>query len=127
MFKEILLAGVGGFAGSASRYAISLLLFSTTLRTGFPVGTMVVNALGSLLIGVFLTLVPQGGWQTLAIAGFCGGFTTFSAFSLEVVKMMRSGYIPLALIYIVASVTVCVLCTWAGIVLTGKVTGTATM
>lgn len=124
MLKEILLAGAGGFAGSALRYAVSVLMFSVTVKSGFPVGTLLVNAIGSLLIGILWIAVPQGGWQTIAMAGFCGGFTTFSAFSLETVKMLRYGDLGLAAAYIAASVVVCLLCVWAGIALAGRLTGT---
>lgn len=126
MLKEILLAGVGGFVGSASRYALSLFMCSIVMRSGFPAGTLLVNITGSLLIGIFWVVIPHGDWQVVSIAGFCGGFTTFSAFSLEVVKMLRCGEIGLAAIYIIASVVVCVLCVWAGMALADKFTGTVT-
>lgn len=87
----MLLAGAGGFAGSVLRYAVSVFAVPWSLQSGFPVGTFAVNAAGSFLIGLSAALLPAGGWQTFAMAGFCGGFTTFSAFSLEAVRMVRGG------------------------------------
>ncbi|MEI2986496.1 MAG: CrcB family protein [Alistipes inops] len=63
MVKEILLAGAGGFAGSALRYAVSAAVVSLPLQGGLPVGTFAVNAAGSLAIGVLAAWLPPGGWQ----------------------------------------------------------------
>lgn len=109
-----MLAGAGGFAGSAIRYIVSVMMFSTALKSGFPVGTLLINAIGSLLIGIFWVALPQGGWQTLAMAGFCGGFTTFSAFSLESLKMLKEGNLTGTILYIICSVAVCILFVWMG-------------
>lgn len=116
-----MLAGLGGFAGSALRYASSVFLLPLSGACGFPVGTVSVNAAGSFLIGLFLVLIPAGGWQSLAMAGFCGGFTTFSAFSLEALRMLRGGQVASGLGYMAGSVTLCLLCTWAGIVIGKKI------
>ena len=105
MVKEILLAGAGGFAGSALRYAVSAAVVSLPLRGGLPVGTFAVNA---------------AGWQVFAMAGFCGGFTTFSAFSLETVRLMRSGQVGMAAAYAAGSVIVCLLFAGLGLWLGGK-------
>ena len=115
MVKEILLAGAGGFAGSALRYAVSAAVVSLP-----PVGTFAVNAAGSLAIGVLAAWLPPGGWQVFAMAGFCGGFTTFSAFSLETVRLMRSGQVGMAAAYAAGSVIVCLLFAGLGLWLGGK-------
>ena len=102
----MLLAGAGGFAGSVLRYAVSVFAVPWSLQSGFPVGTFAVNAAGSFLIGLSAALLPAGGWQTFAMAGFCGGFTTFSAFSLEAVRMVRGGAYGAAAAYAAGSVAV---------------------
>jgi len=91
---HLLAVFLGGGIGSVTRYVVSrqmLLAFGSA----FPVGTLVVNVLGSFLIGVIATLItnkPQHDlFQFLLITGFLGGFTTFSAFSLETWKLLSAG------------------------------------
>lgn len=120
MLKEIILVGTGGFAGSVLRYLISAAMFSTALRTGFPLGTFIVNASGSLLIGILFASLPTGGWQTLLITGLCGGFTTFSAFSLESLRLLRGGDYGMAALYVLASVAICILFVWLGMAAAGR-------
>ncbi len=121
MIKEIVAAGAGGFIGSAVRYAVCAAMASVSLKSGFPVGTLLVNMLGSFLIGVFWGMAPQGCWSSFLIAGICGGFTTFSAFSLETLRMLKAGTPFSALAYIVVSVLSCMLFAWLGMLAaTGK-------
>lgn len=91
--KQLLLIFLGGGAGSVARYAISRLLNPVS---GFPLGTFTVNMLGSVFIGFLLGLVlKQNMFSTnttlLLVTGFCGGFTTFSAFAYENHVMLRTG------------------------------------
>ena len=84
--KQVLLVFVGGGVGSALRYVVGT--FLKTVSSGFPWGTFSVNVIGSLLIGIFMGIVLKNSSfsenQTLLlITGFCGGFTTFSAFAYE--------------------------------------------
>ena len=96
--KALLLVGAGGFARSALRYLISRLMLPWAVSSGFPFSTLTVNVAGSLLIGALMGLGLSGGWALLCIVGFCGGFTTFSTFSLETVTLLRAGsYLPAAL------------------------------
>lgn len=78
----ILLVAVGGAAGSVLRHALSAYALAQ-LGAGFPWGTLAVNVLGSAAIGVAAGLGLQGEARLLLVTGFLGGFTTFSAFSLE--------------------------------------------
>jgi CrcB protein len=91
-----------------------LILFGST----FPVGTLVVNVLGSFLIGVIATLIankPQHDlFQFLLITGFLGGFTTFSAFSLETLKFLLSGNTASAFLYIFLSIFLCLFFAYLG-------------
>ena len=120
MLREALLVGIGGFAGSISRYLISGAM--TALRTPFPLplGTFTVNAIGSLLIGLLLALLDRNDWYYLCIIGFCGGFTTFSTFSSEVVQLFRSAHYLPCLLYIVASVVICAVMVWVGFLIGEK-------
>jgi len=87
--KHLLLIGTGGFVGSILRYGVHV----WTLRwsQAFPVGTMAVNLLGSLLIGLIVgaSVKTQHPVYALLAIGFCGGFTTFSAFALDGIKFIR--------------------------------------
>lgn len=116
--KAIILVGLGGFAGSVLRYAGSLLL-GPVAAGSWPMPTFAVNVVGSLLIGVIFAAIahsPQAGqgWQLLLTVGFCGGFTTFSSFSLETLSLLQNSRLALALGYATASVLTCVLATFLG-------------
>lgn len=103
MIKAILYVGMGGFIGSVGRYLISYWLLRYNHQ--FPSGTLLVNLLGSFLIGLILasSLKNSESWRLLMVTGFCGGFTTFSAFSIENLKMLQDGqWIP-AVQYILTS------------------------
>lgn len=91
--KQVLLVFIGGGAGSVLRFLISK-NFNTL--THLPLGTLVVNILGSLLIGIFLGLglkqeMLSPNATLLLATGFCGGFTTFSAFSYENQALLKAG------------------------------------
>ena len=118
MIFECLLVGVGGFLGSICRYLLSLLPYSE--QANFPLITLGINVLGSFAIGVLLGVTirfPGVSQHLLAFlrVGFCGGFTTFSTFALEMTGLLRSGRTMACFIYIVLSVLLGV-----GAVFTGK-------
>ncbi len=97
-----LLVACGGFLGSALRYGVSGLAGRIAPASPFPFGTLTVNVLGSLLIGLLAGLsegrgFPGPQWRLLLVVGLLGGFTTFSAFSLETLELYRSGRPLLAL------------------------------
>ena len=119
MIQNILLVALGGAVGSVCRY-----LVSTLNSTSRPWGTLAVNILGSLTIGLLVGLANKGSLSAatklLLVTGFCGGFTTFSTFANESFGMMKAGDVMLAALYIGASVTVGVLAVWAGLKLSGN-------
>ena len=88
--KDLLIVGVGGFLGSIVRYGVALACLRI-FETRLYVGTLTVNLVGSLLIGIlFAAFTRQQHQITLfLITGFCGGFTTFSTFSLDGLKLLR--------------------------------------
>lgn len=89
--KAVLLVGMGGFFGSIGRYAVGLLAIRYWAGT-FPMGTLLVNLSGSLLIGLlsgYLVKTSNYHWQLFLMTGVCGGFTTFSAFSLDNIRLLK--------------------------------------
>lgn len=105
---NILLVMIGGSIGSVLRYLVGMWSMRT-VGTAWPWGTLAVNVVGGLVMGLFagwLASRAQGGEQLRLFfaVGICGGFTTFSAFSLEVMLMLERGEIGSALGYVLASV-----------------------
>ena len=94
VIKNIFLAGLGSFVGGGARYFISVVM--KNVGGAFPVGTLVVNLLGCLLIGLFTGYINRSVGSDSGVAlfltyGVCGGFTTFSTFSRETFTMLQSG------------------------------------
>ena len=116
----VLWIALGGAIGSLGRYYLSEAL-ALVLGDTFPWGTMVVNVTGSFVIGFLAGGAGAGGrWiespfaRQFLMVGVCGGYTTFSAFSLHTFGFLQTGDLGRASLNIVASVTLCVLATWAG-------------
>ena len=112
-----LLVGAGGFIGSICRYGLQQGV-QARLPLAWPVGTGTVNVLGCLIAGLLLGLLERhalgAGWRLLLITGFCGGFTTFSAYALENAQLLRGGQLVLAGAYAVGSVVLGVAAVVAG-------------
>ena len=108
MIRELIAVGFGGAAGSIDRYLLSAGILAGQTLLGFPAGTFTVNAAGSLLIGILLEATSSETLGWLLIVGFCGGFTTFSTFSADTVRLLRAGCYNAAAIYVALSVAVCI-------------------
>jgi len=118
--KQLLLVFIGGGFGSTLRYLIGKYMNST--ETGIPWGTFTANILGSLLIGVILGLAAKNDAlssnQTLLLAtGFCGGFTTFSAFAYENHVFLKAGDFTSFALYTIGSFIVGFLAVFLGLFL----------
>ncbi|SMO55337.1 fluoride efflux transporter CrcB [Fodinibius sediminis] len=117
MLQSILVVGIGGFAGSVLRYLISHTMKSSW-PTIYPLGTFIVNLVGSLLIGVIIaaTLTENLSQQSrlLLATGFCGGFTTFSSFSFEFFSLLQNGHAGYAFLYAIGSLLLGLLFVWLG-------------
>ena len=118
MMKNFLLVFIGGGFGSGLRYLIGKYLNSSL--GGFPIGTFTVNIIGSLLIGLILGYAAKENSlsqnQVLLLAtGFCGGFTTFSAFAQENFQMLKTGDIMQFSIYTISSIVVGLIAVFIGI------------
>jgi CrcB protein len=115
------LVAAGGAVGAAARYWLSILVSRITGMSS-PIGTLIVNVLGCALMGVLFVLLVERhsamAWRALLMSGLLGGFTTFSAFSIETVSLMQEGAWTKAASYAAASVFICVLACWVGIVVT---------
>ena len=109
--------GLGGALGSVLRYTLGGAVQRFSAR-GFPVGTLAVNVIGCVIIGLvmqrLLNQQTHPAARAFLIVGFCGGFTTFSTFSAETVGLMLGGEMGRATIYVVLSVLLCLAATWGG-------------
>lgn len=118
-FTSCLWVIAGGALGTFLRYAVSLL--ALPISRDLPWGTIIINIVGSFVIGLFGTLTLASGrfpasenLRLFVMVGICGGFTTFSAFSLQTLDLLRSGATTRAAINIVVSVSLCVAAVAAG-------------
>lgn len=116
---------LGGALGSIGRFAVVSYL-TPLFNFRFPFGTFAVNVIGSFLIGVaYVVLVEKTAspaeWRLFFMTGLLGGFTTFSAFSLELLQLWQGGHLFNAFIYALGSVAVCLLMVFMGALLAQKI------
>jgi fluoride exporter len=112
-FTTCLLVMIGGALGTLARYAVSVL--ALPISRDLPWGTIIINVTGSFVIGLFATLTLAHGRYPMSdnvrlfvMGGLCGGYTTFSAFSLQTLELLRSGAMLRAAINVAASVALCI-------------------
>ncbi len=117
--KLALLIALGGALGTLARYGVSLL--AAPWSQNLPWGTIFINITGSFVIGFFGTLTLANGrypvpeaLRLFVMVGLCGGYTTFSAFSLQTLDLLRAGALARASINVVLSVVACILAVAAG-------------
>ncbi|HLN52628.1 MAG TPA: fluoride efflux transporter CrcB [Lentimicrobium sp.] len=118
MLKILLFIGAGSFLGGVSRFLTTRYIQNAVL-SGFPYGTLVVNILGCFIIGFLFGLADKGSlnnteWKLFLTVGFCGGFTTFSAFSLENMMLLRDGAWFHFMVYTLLSIVLGLLATVGG-------------
>jgi CrcB protein len=111
---------IGGALGTMGRYWVNL-LFTARFGEAMPWGTIFINISGSLVIGLFAALTDTGGRllvppeiRSFMLVGLCGGYTTFSSFSLQTLALIQTGELARALANVLLSVTACILAVWIG-------------
>lgn len=118
MLAAVFQVAIGGAAGAVMRHLMGLGIVRVLGHTPFPYAVLLVNVIGSFLMGVFVVAAAQRGLAHLAplvITGLLGGFTTFSAFSLEAVNLYEHGTPGAAALYVLASVGLSILGLMAGL------------
>jgi CrcB protein len=119
--KPLLIIGLGGGIGSIFRYLVQTYI-ARTITQNFPLGTLLVNISGCLLIGLLSGLAAKHAaltmeWRLFLITGICGGYTTFSTFSYESVSLFKEGNYPYFILYTSLSFVSGLLATIGGITL----------
>ncbi len=120
----LLQVALGGALGASARYLTGLGM-ARLMGKGFPWGTLTVNIVGSFAMGVLVVVLAHLGGNRLApflMTGVLGGFTTFSAFSLDAVTLYERGQLGIAALYVGASVVVSIAALFAGLLLARSVT-----
>lgn len=124
MYREFLLVALGGAVGSVSRFGIGELI-TNKANTSFPWATLFINLLGCFLIGLILGLSQKYDFahysiRSFFIVGLCGGFTTFSTFSLDTLRLFQNSQNIQAIVYILASILIGLALTMLGYNLLAK-------
>jgi fluoride exporter len=119
MLRTLLLIAIGGGIGSVFRY-LTTIFVQKYYSNIFPLATLITNILGCLLIGLLFGFLEKNqltnsNLKWFLITGFCGGYTTFSAFGFENYSLFNSNNIPLALLYIGLSIFLGLIAVWIGI------------
>ena len=117
MLKYVMV-GVGGALGSILRFWLGSYI-GERMGTRFPYGTLVINVTGSFLIGLVFAVLTQRtqwspNWRYLIPIGFIGGYTTFSSFEFETLRIIQDGQLGLGLLYVAASVIIGFIAVWGG-------------
>ena len=112
---------LGGGIGAALRHGVNLAV-ARMLGTGFPYGTLLINITGSFIMGVVAAYFAFKGdasqhWRLFLTTGILGGYTTFSAFSLDAALLYERGEMGMAALYVIASVTISIIGLFAGLAL----------
>ena len=120
MVENLILIAVGGACGALMRFWISSGV-AALFGKGFPLGTLIVNVVGSLLIGMLYVLLTErvvagAGMRALLVVGFLGALTTFSTFSIETLQLLEGGEPVKALANVAANVVLCLAACWLGLI-----------
>ncbi len=125
MIKTLLLVGSRGFIGSALRYLVQVNA-EKILNSTFPIGTIIVNIVGSFVIGIIYAFAEKGNlmspeWRVFLAVGICGGFTTFSTFTMDNLNLMKDNSIFQLLFYTGGSLFIGIAAVYLGIIITRSI------
>ena len=115
-----LLAGLGGALGSMARHGLNHVIHQRNLASSFPLGTLLINVAGSVVIGLVAGGLASSRWslslesRTFIVVGLLGGFTTFSSFSLDTLVLLRQGNMTAVAANVVGQVTLSLAGVWLG-------------
>ena len=117
--NQLLLIFIGGGLGSVTRFGLDKLI-QENVDKSFPFGTLGVNVLASIVLGIFVGMVEiksltNPSYKALIAIGFCGGFSTFSTFSNDTLQLIQNNRMLEALLNISLNVILCILATFGGI------------
>jgi CrcB protein len=118
VLENILLVSLGAIFGALSRYCVTHFSSELSQHHGFPYGTLIVNVVGSVLVGFILTWTADHDhdhWRLLMATGFCGAFTTFSAFAYESMAYWHEGRLDLLALNVVGNNLLCLIAVLVGI------------
>ena len=126
MVKQLILVTMGGGIGSVFRYLTSIWVAKHFPHT-FPISTLVVNVIGCFVMGVLINMSGKyaffgNGLRALLIVGFCGGYTTFSTFSAENLRLYETGSYGILVFYVTASIILGFAALWLGSFLSKMIT-----
>ena len=117
---------LGSIVGAVARFLVSV-LFVSQFGDGFPWGTLFVNVTGSFVIGFYAALTGPDGrlfvsvrQRLFVMVGICGGYTTFSSFSLETLRLVQSGNLQTAFVYLLVSTITWIASVWIGYALAAR-------
>lgn len=118
---QLLAIALGGALGAVLRFVVSTQVYAW-LGRDFPYGTLAVNVIGSLLMGLLSIWLLERSvadplWRAVILIGFLGAFTTFSTFSIETLALMEAGETLRAVVNMLLSVSACVTAAWVGVIL----------
>ncbi len=112
------MVGIGGALGAVFRWLVGTIVTNHTPVRGFPIATLSINVIGCAVIGLFVSADAQGDpsshQRLFFVTGVLGGFTTFSAFGLETVTLLRGGHVVEAVLYVALSVLIGIGAVFAG-------------
>lgn len=117
LFINCLLVGAGGMIGTICRYLFGLLPFK--MQSSLPINTLLINIIGALCVGIIIAFLEENGSPNPQLLlflkiGICGGFTTFSAFSLEAMQLLQNGKFFVGLLYVALSIVLCLIAVFGG-------------
>ena len=121
MIQHLFLIALGGAFGAVLRFTISSGA-AAVLGRDFPYGTLLVNVVGSCLIGALYVVLSErviagAGWRAFLVVGLLGALTTFSTFSLETLQLLENGALTQAALNVAANVVLCLAACWFGLIL----------